>query len=331
MNRRELLKSGTSLAIGSALLPRTTFAQSALPKPGADGWISLLNGRDFTGWYSFLQKSGKGVAEAKKMITMEDGMLHVMGCEVNGEMYEAGYLATEQEYGDVHIRVEYKWGEKRFFPRLLTKRDNGILYGITGADKVWPDCVECQIEEGDVGDYFCVGTQGIQRMHPGGLMGEGINPDTGWPKEGSPEAQALAALQFRPSPGGPGGPGGPAAPGRAAEPGAAAGPGGFGGPGGPAGGGFLIPPQPPQVPNGGRFVKDGNFENLHDWNTVEVIWQGDQSVHIVNGTAVNAAYKLQRPDPNKRGAFLPLTRGRIAIEIEYAEIWFRRIDIRPLV
>jgi len=28
---------------------------------------------------------------------------------------------------------------------------------------------------------------------------------------------------------------------------------------------------------------------------------------------------------------IPLTRGKIAIEIEYAEIWFRRIEVKYLV
>jgi len=30
------------------------------------------------------------------------------------------------------------------------------------------------------------------------------------------------------------------------------------------------------------------------------------------------------------GQFIPLTRGKIAIEIEYAEIWFRRIEVKAI-
>jgi hypothetical protein len=71
MNRRDLLKTGASLALGPILLPHQGLAQALpLPAAGADGWVSLLNGRDLTGWYSMLQKSGKGVAEAKKMVMM---------------------------------------------------------------------------------------------------------------------------------------------------------------------------------------------------------------------------------------------------------------------
>ena len=88
--------------------------------------------------------------------------------------------------------------------------------------------------------------------------------------------------------------------------------------------------QTPAEPSGGRFIKDGNFELLDQWNTVEVLWQGDKAAHIVNGRTVNAATRLQQPDPQNAGNFIPLTRGKIAIEIEFAEIWFRRIEVKSL-
>jgi hypothetical protein len=287
MNRRDFLKASGTAALLPALLPHQALAQAAgplspLPAAGADGWISLINGRDLTGWYTMLQKSGKGVAETKKMVTMEEGMLHIMGCEVTDEKYESGYVATNQEFGDVHIRVEYKWGVKTFFPRTLSKRDNGLLYGLVGPDKVWPTCIECQIEEGDVGDFFLVsGVRGVQDQHSAGLFATGVGP-AGWPKPGPPRPVS------------------PNAP-------------------------------PPPVPVTGRLIKDGNFENLDEWNTVEVIWQGDKATHIVNGRAVNVATQLQAPDLQNPGQFLPLTRGKIAIELEYSEIWFRRIEVKSLV
>ena len=65
---------------------------------------------------------------------MEEDMLHTLGNEVTAERMETGYLATHEEFENVHIRVEYKWGVKRFPPQTLAKRDNGILYGLVGAD-----------------------------------------------------------------------------------------------------------------------------------------------------------------------------------------------------
>ena len=146
MNRRDFLKVSISTAAGPLLFPHRGIAQALtprlpLPAAGADGWISLLNGRDLSGWYTMLRKSGRDVAQEKKMVLMEQEMLHIMGNEVTTEPAEPGYLATNQEFENVHIRVEYKWGVKRFPPQSVGKRDNGILYGLVGADKVWPTCV----------------------------------------------------------------------------------------------------------------------------------------------------------------------------------------------
>jgi len=289
MNRRDLLKTGASLALAPALLPHQSMlaqnAAPALPPAGANGWVSLLNDKDLTGWYTMLQKSGKGVAEAKKMVTVEEEMLHVMGAQVTDEEYEPGYIATHQEFENVRIRMEYKWGVKTFAPRTISKRDNGLLYGLVGEDKVWPTCVECQIEEGDVGDFFLLGgIRGVQGNHGAGLFGQGINPAKGWPAPGSTMSRAAGN-----------------------------------------------PPAQPPTPTTGRMIKDGNFEMLDNWNTVEVIFQGDRAVNIVNGRAVNVVTQLQQPDPKNPGSYIPLTRGKIAIEIEYAEFWIRRLEVKSLV
>jgi hypothetical protein len=50
----------------------------------------------------------------------------------------------------------------------------------------------------------------------------------------------------------------------------------------------------------------------------------------VNGRTVNVVTSLQQPDPKNAGQYIPLTRGKIAIEIEFAEIWFRRIEVKSL-
>jgi len=115
---------------------------------------------------------------------MEQDMLHILGNEVTAEPMETGYLATHEEFENVHIRVEYKWGVKRFPPQTLAKRDNGILYGLVGADIVWPTCVECQIEEDDLGDVYLVnGVRGVQPPHNDGLFEQAPGPD-GWPRPG---------------------------------------------------------------------------------------------------------------------------------------------------
>jgi len=55
-----------------------------------------------------------------------------------------------------------------------------------------------------------------------------------------------------------------------------------------------------------------------EWNTQEVICDGDKITNIVNGTVVNEGYDA---DPHK---------GQILFQSECAEIYFRRIDLYPL-
>lgn len=281
MDRRKFLKRGLAIAAVPALVPAGSLAQAAsaapkLPPAGADGWVSLLNGRDFSGWYSVLQNGGRGVAERRGIVAMEDEMLHVLGNGLNDGAVESGYLATNDEFENVRIRLEYKWGQKQFGQRAVAKRDNGLLYGVVGGDKVFPRCVECQIEEGDVGDFFLVdGVRGIQPSHENGLFGYNVTRQHGF---------------------------------------------------------ATVPPDAHRTlePTTGRKIKDGNFEVLDGWNTVEVIFQGDRAAHIVNGRCVNVVTNLQQPDPADPTRFIPLTRGKIAIEIEFAEIWYRCIEVKAL-
>jgi hypothetical protein len=56
-----------------------------------------------------------------------------------------------------------------------------------------------------------------------------------------------------------------------------------------------------------------------EWNRMEVICDGDSITNIVNGYLVNAA------------TMSSLTKGKIIIQSEGAEILFRKIEVRPLV
>jgi hypothetical protein len=57
---------------------------------------------------------------------------------------------------------------------------------------------------------------------------------------------------------------------------------------------------------------------LGEWTRLEVIADGDRVTNIVNGTVVN------------EGTRSSLTEGRIIIQSEGAEVFFRRIDVEPL-
>ncbi|HEX8916011.1 MAG TPA: family 16 glycoside hydrolase, partial [Humisphaera sp.] len=74
----------------------------------------------------------------------------------------------------------------------------------------------------------------------------------------------------------------------------------------------------------GRIVKSKTVDRLTDWNTVDVIVEGDSAVTMVNGVVVNRATNIKGPDG------LPLTEGRIAFQAEGAEVWYRNVQVKPL-
>ena len=78
-----------------------------------------------------------------------------------------------------------------------------------------------------------------------------------------------------------------------------------------------------------RVIKEGTFE-VDGWNTVEVFVHGDNEViYIVNGHPVFRGTKLARlGDDNK--TWEPLPAGRIAFQAEYAEVFYRNIEIQPI-
>ncbi|HEV3146162.1 MAG TPA: DUF1080 domain-containing protein, partial [Gemmataceae bacterium] len=120
------------------------------PKPIAPTQdITLSNGRDLTGLYTWLKESKR--EDPKKVFTVHDGMIHV-----SGEGY--GYVATEMEYETYRLTVEYKWGKRTDGRKFV--RNSGILLHATGPDGgaggAWPSCIECQLAQGCVGDLIVI-------------------------------------------------------------------------------------------------------------------------------------------------------------------------------
>jgi hypothetical protein len=118
-----------------------------------DGWAPLFNGKNFDGWYTFLPSTGKN-NDPKKVFKWENGMVHILDIPESDEKQEFGYLSSEREFSNCRIRVEYKWGTKRFNPNNENKRDSGLLYFFNGPDKIWPRALEFQIQETDTGDLW---------------------------------------------------------------------------------------------------------------------------------------------------------------------------------
>ncbi len=109
--------------------------------------------------YSYLPSSGRD-DDPQRVFKLEDGVLHVLDLPESDQPRDFGYLTTTRDYSNYHVRLRYRWGQKRFAPRALDKRDAGLLYHVVGPDVIWPRSVECQIQEGDTGDIFLVNGTG---------------------------------------------------------------------------------------------------------------------------------------------------------------------------
>lgn len=108
----------------------------------------LFNGKNFSGFDILLKEHGIN-SDPNRVFRIEDGVLHITGEEFGG-------LVTTKEYADYYLRVEFKWGENIYPPRVGTARDSGIQYNVTGPLKVWPRMMEFQINEGGTGDMWVV-------------------------------------------------------------------------------------------------------------------------------------------------------------------------------
>ena len=75
----------------------------------------------------------------------------------------------------------------------------------------------------------------------------------------------------------------------------------------------------------GRVKRSENFEKpLGEWNKLEVYTFGNQSLHLVNGHIVMAISNIRVAGENR------LTKGKIQIQSEGAEAYYRKMKIEPI-
>jgi hypothetical protein len=256
------------------LIPAVVTGLAAIPAIGADpAVIHLFNGKDLTNFYTYLGPAAKGEkpigknADPKQVFKVEDGAIHV-----SGEVY--GYVATEKEYENYHLTVEFKWGEKTYEPRKDKARDSGVLLHATGTDKVWPQCIECQMIEGGTCDIILVSggrdkatkiTAPVEQhgkqfyYSPGAPTREFANERINW---------------------------------------------------------FGRDPDWKDVV-GVRGPKDVE-RPVGQWNVIECTCDGSYISYKLNGVQMNG------------GTNANLTKGKILLQSEGAEVYFRKADLRPL-
>src|SRR5262249_25825022 len=141
LSRRRTVKRHTPLLILAAVLAAVSLAAAGRAEDKKGDTISLFNGKDLTGWKTFLDPRAKDVKPAD-VWSVKDGAIHCRGRPF-------GYLLTEKEYGDYVLTVEWRWPAR--------PGNSGVFVHVSGPDKIWPKGVEAQLQSGQAGDFWLVG------------------------------------------------------------------------------------------------------------------------------------------------------------------------------
>jgi len=260
-----------------------------------NGWTPLWNAADLDGWTTWMQKPsptsdvpglskdaqgrytepiGSG-RDPLKVFTVNPDVDGRAAIHISGEVF--GELRTTASFQNYHLRLQFKWGEKKWPPRdgATTQRDSGLLYHVhaePGAEgRTWARSIELQIQERDVGDLYAIGSVIAVRAKP--------RPGT---QPAVYEYDPIGVwTYFSQSPG-----------------------------------------------QSGRCVKmPDNEKPTGEWNTVELIALGEDSIHIVNGKVVMRLHGPTRIDAEFPA---PVTSGPIILQSEGAEVFYRDVEIRPI-
>lgn len=257
-----------------AIIPTLTFAipTSAQEPITPKETIKLFNGKDLTGFSTWLKDSKRD--DPRKVFAVKDGVLHLSGDGF-------GYVATDKDYRDYHLTVEYKWGKKTDGGKYV--RNSGILLHATGPDGgaggTWMSSIECQLAQGCVGDLIVIrGKDKDGKVIPVSLKAEtalGADKRPRWKAGGEVKEFTKGQLWWHKH---------------------------------EAGFKELIDTR----------GKDDLESPLGDWTKVECICKAKTIEIRVNGTTVNKAFDVT-----------PAV-GKILLQTEGFEIYFRNVELKPL-
>jgi hypothetical protein len=178
MDRREF----AFLALGVAGTVACATRRPQLPLSAQGGWTPLWNGKDLDGWSTWMQRP-EPTSQVPGLTRGADGRytepigsnrdpLKVFSVapdvdgrpaiRISGEAM--GELRSTRVLEDYHLRFQFKWGVKKWPPRdaATRRRDSGLLYHVHAGPgeegRLWARSIELQIQEGDVGDLYAVGS-----------------------------------------------------------------------------------------------------------------------------------------------------------------------------
>jgi len=250
------------------------------------GWKSLFNGKDLSGWDTYLapppgSQTPLGLNnDPRKVFTIvtNDGAAAIC---ISGEIF--GAITSKDEFQNHRIRVEYKWGARKWPPRAEAKhyRDSGILYWCVGeqgaGSAAWMRSVECNIMEKGVGQWWSVAGSYVDIEGRRVVLEE----DPRVPYRGESRGEKCIVW----------------------EPGAT------------------------RFTTGEGITSLLDPEKPTDWNVCEVIAWSNVGLHLLNNQVVLA---LTNPRYKERGREVRLTSGKIQIQSEGAEVFYRKIEAQPI-
>ena len=118
--------------------------------------IALFNGKDLSGWESWLVDTKHD--DPRRVFSVTNGAIRISGDGL-------GYLASTNEFRDYHLIVEFKWGSQntRWGNRMGKARDSGVFLHATGPHGNSEDgggafmaAIECNIFQGATGDVLLI-------------------------------------------------------------------------------------------------------------------------------------------------------------------------------
>jgi Domain of Unknown Function (DUF1080) len=79
---------------------------------------------------------------------------------------------------------------------------------------------------------------------------------------------------------------------------------------------------------GRHCIKQGDAEKASgEWNILDLYCHGDTSVHVINGKVMMVLYHSSQLE---KGEVLPLIKGKLQIQSEGAEVFYKHIMVEPL-
>lgn len=254
----------------------------AMAARGAE-WKVLFDGKSLEGWDKFLA-DGYGLNNDPKNVFSVSEVDGKGAIHVSGEIY--GAVTTKDEFENFHLKLKFKWGQKKWPARANVGRDSGILYCCVGphgaGSGAWMRSVECNIMERATGQWWSVA--GAIVDVEGKLITPEMEPWVPYKKESAGERNIV-----------------------------------------------YLRGTPLMTVDASKGITPPFDAEKYDgaWNDVEVYFWGGNCVHILNGR-VNMILVNPRYEDSKTKKVDSLRRGKIQLQSEAAEVFYRDIQIREI-